>query len=75
MLYFLAIFIGLFIILELPGLLKARNYTELIIAAILLVFSTAYSLDLHLQGNILPNPNRIFYMAEPLGESFRDFSK
>ncbi len=75
MLFFLAIFIGLFILLELPGLLKARTHKDLIIAAILLVFSTAYGLDLHLQRNILPNPNQIFFLAEPLAESFRDFRK
>ena len=70
MLYVLVIFLGLIIVFEVPTLLKGRLYKDLLIVAALVALSAAYGIAYHGKSTILPNPNRIFYAAQPLAESF-----
>ncbi|KUG04601.1 hypothetical protein ASZ90_017962 [hydrocarbon metagenome] len=71
MLYILVIFLGLIIVFELPTLLKGRLYKDLLIVVALVALSAAYGIAYYVKSTILPNPNRIFYAAQPLAETFQ----
>ncbi len=71
MLLILVIFIALFVILELPELLKSKAYQDIMIVTLLLFLSTAYGIAYHLHSEMLPNPNQILYSFDPLAESFQ----
>jgi hypothetical protein len=75
MIYILAILILLFMALELPGLLARGSCREWLAAGTLLIMSMGYGIDSHLHRGILPNPNRIIYLAQPLAKSFNLLSE
>lgn len=70
MLYFLAFFVLIFLLVEAKKIRQEKRLRELFLSCFLLIISVIYGIQLYLDIQLLPNPNRILFIIKPLGDAF-----
>jgi len=68
-LYSIAVFFILYLVLEIIPLVRKREGKQLIVPLILFSLVILYGIDYGLTLNILPNPKKTLYYLKPLSES------
>lgn len=68
--YTLAGFLIMFILLEIIPLIKRREWRQLILSVLIFSITLLYSIDFVWRLNILPNPNRTLFYLQPVSEIF-----
>lgn len=70
MLYVIAMFTIVFIMMEGRSLIRNEEWKELVISAGLLLIAISYGLDYTMEWNQLPNPTILFNKLKPLSDTF-----
>ncbi|PKM77512.1 MAG: hypothetical protein CVU90_06600 [Firmicutes bacterium HGW-Firmicutes-15] len=70
MLYAIAMFTIVFIMMEGRSLIRNREWKELVITAGLLLIAISYGLDYTMEWNQIPNPTILFNKLKPVADAF-----
>ena len=73
MLYAIAVFTILFIVMEGRSLIRNRDWKELVITAGLLLIAISYGLDYNMEWNQVPNPATLFNRLKPVADAFEAY--
>jgi hypothetical protein len=67
------VFLLLIITVEGPGIIKRREWKEILIVSFFSLLALCYGLDYALRSYLLPNPKSVIYMLLPLVEQVMAF--
>lgn len=67
------VFLLLIIIVEGPGIIKRREWKEILVISFFSLLALLYGLDYALRSYLLPNPKSLIYMLLPLVEQVMAF--
>ncbi len=67
------VFLLLIIIVEGPGIVKRKDWKEILVVSFFSLLAVLYGLDYALRSYLLPNPKSFIYMLLPLAEQVMAF--
>lgn len=67
------VFLLLIVIVEGPGIIKRREWKEILVVSLFSFLALCYGLDYTLRSYLLPNPKAFIYMLLPLVEQIMAF--